>query len=44
MVYLTKKGDDFIVTCSCGCEEGMAFHLREYEDGAFVYVNLIQSH
>ena len=44
MIYAAKEQKDFIVTCNCGCNEGLVFQFQKDPDcDDFVYISLIQS-
>lgn len=32
-VFKNFKDDELIVSCKCGCDEGIHFKIHDYEDG-----------
>ena len=36
MMYVYPyKDDELIVSCKCGCDEGIHFKIQDYEDGDY---------
>ena len=34
-VFKNFKDDELIVSCKCGCDEGIHFKIHDYGDGTF---------
>lgn len=41
MFTTNKEKDDIVISCSCGCEDGMRFHLYNYDDDKSVGISLL---
>ena len=37
-VFKNFKDDELIVSCKCGCDEGIHFKIRDYEDGDYAFL------
>ena len=36
-VFKNFKDDELIVSCKCGCDEGIHFKIHDYEDGDYAF-------
>ena len=36
-VFKNFKDDELIVSCKCGCDEGIHFTIHDYEDGDYAF-------
>lgn len=37
-VFKNFKDDELIVSCKCGCDEGIHFKIHDYEDGDYAFL------
>ena len=37
-VFKNFKDDELIVSCKCGCDEGIHFKIENYEDGDYAFL------
>ena len=37
-VFKNFKDDELIVSCKCGCDEGIHFKIYDYEDGDYAFL------
>lgn len=38
-VFKNFKDDELIVSCKCGCDEGIHFKIHDYEDGDYAFLS-----
>ena len=37
-VFKNLKDDELIISCKCGCDEGIHFKIHDYEDGDYAFL------
>lgn len=37
-VFKNFKDDELIISCKCGCDEGIHFKIHDYEDGDYAFL------
>lgn len=42
-VFRNFKDDELIISCKCGCDEGIHFAIRDYKDGDYAFVTYTSS-
>ena len=40
-VFKKFKDDELIVSCKCGCDEGIHFKIHDYGDGDYAFLTSI---
>ena len=43
-VFKNFKGDELIVSCKCGCDEGIHFQIANFDDEDYVFATFINGH
>lgn len=38
-VFKNFKDDELIVSCKCGCDEGIHFKIHDYGDGDYAFLS-----
>lgn len=38
-VFKNFKDDELIISCKCGCDEGIHFKIENYEDGDYAFLS-----